>query len=98
MTIDHGHATVKKSSGRNTTIEGNLSSSRSLNEILLSATANILVHHLAEVIAVTASGDSLFTVQGQMGETTTSAKPPFSAMLWHCFPRCWHLSSIYKVL
>jgi len=74
-TINHGHATVRKSSGRNI-VEDNLSSSRPLNEILLSATANILVRHLAEVLVVTASGDSLFAVQGQMGETITGEPSP----------------------
>jgi hypothetical protein len=69
-TINYGHATVRRSSGRNNTVEDNLSSSRPPNEILLSATANILLRHPAEVLAVTASGDSLFAVQGQMRETT----------------------------
>jgi hypothetical protein len=75
-TINHGHATVRKSSGRNKTDEDNLSSSRPLNEILLSATANILLRHPAEVLAVTASGDRLFAVQGQMGETTVGEQSP----------------------
>jgi hypothetical protein len=75
-TINHGHATVRKSSGRNKTVEYGLSSSRTLHEILLSATANLLVRHPAEVIAVTASGNSLFAVQGQMGETTAGELLP----------------------
>jgi len=75
-TINHGHATLRKSSVKNKTVEDNLSSSRPLNEILLSATTNILVRHPAEVIAVTASGDSLFAVQGQMGETTDGEPSP----------------------
>lgn len=75
-TINHGHATVRKSSGRNKTDEDNLSSSRSLDEIMLSATANILLRHPAEVLAVTASGDSLFAVHGQMGETTAGEQSP----------------------
>jgi hypothetical protein len=53
VTINHGHATLRKSSVKNKTIEDDLSSSRPLNEILLSVMANILVRHLAEVIAVT---------------------------------------------
>jgi hypothetical protein len=75
-TINHGRATVRKSSGRNKTVEDNLSSSRPLDEVLRSATANILVRHPAEVLAVTASGDSLFVVQGQMGETTAGEPSP----------------------
>jgi hypothetical protein len=67
---------VRKSSARNNTDEAHLPSSRPLNEILLSATASILVRHPAEVIAVTASGDSLFAVQGQTGETTAGEPPP----------------------
>jgi hypothetical protein len=38
--------------------------------------ANILVRHPAEVIAVTASGDRLFAVQGQMGETADGEPSP----------------------
>ena len=75
-TINHGHVTLRKSSVKNKTVKDNLSSSRPLNEILLSATANILVCPLAEVIVVTASGDSLFAVQGQMGETITGEPSP----------------------
>jgi hypothetical protein len=74
--INHGHATVRKSSARNNTNEDHLPSSRPLNKILLSVTASILVRHPAEVIAVTASGNSLFAVQGQTGETTAGEPPP----------------------
>ena len=74
--INHGHATVRKGSGRNKTDEDNLSSFRPFNEILLSATANVLLRHPAEVLAVTASGNSLFAVQGQMGETTAGEQSP----------------------
>jgi hypothetical protein len=66
---------VRNSSPRNNTVEDNLLFSRPLDEILLSATANILVRHLAEVLAVTASGDSLFAVQGQMGDTAGEPSP-----------------------
>jgi hypothetical protein len=76
VTINHGHATLRKSSVKNKTIKDDLSSSRPLNEILLSVMANTLVRHLAEVIAVTASGDSLFAVQGQMEETTNGEPSP----------------------
>jgi len=75
-TINHGHATLRKCSGRNKTVEYDLSSSRTLEEILLSATANVLVRHPAEVIVVTASGGNLFAVQGQMGETTAGEPSP----------------------